>query len=127
MPQRSTFETDEDYWATFWHEVIHWTGHPKRLNRQRHRRWGDETYAFEELIAELGAAFLCTQLGVSGKLQHAAYLESWCKCLEEGGTLALWHASESAAKARDFVLDRSDSSDGTEGDGRGLNSESRAK
>ena len=41
------------YWATLWHEVVHWTGHPSRLNRERHNRWGDQKYAFEELVAEL--------------------------------------------------------------------------
>ena len=63
MPPRELFETEQgeaNYWATFWHEVVHWTGHSSRLSREPHRVWGDRTYAFEELIAELGAAFLCS-------------------------------------------------------------------
>ncbi|MDE0094138.1 MAG: zincin-like metallopeptidase domain-containing protein [Gammaproteobacteria bacterium] len=45
---------EANYWATLWHEVIHWTGHVSRLNRKQHEQWGDDTYAVEELIAELG-------------------------------------------------------------------------
>lgn len=101
---------EANYWATMWHEVIHWTGHDTRLNRDRHVRWGDDTYAFEELIAELGSAFLCAQLGVSGEMQHPSYLDSWCRQLTDGsgqdGVKALWDASRHASKARDFVLSK---------------------
>lgn len=99
------------YWATLWHEVIHWTGHPSRLNRERHREWGDQIYAFEELVAELGSAFLCAHLEIEGKLQHASYLDSWYRQLkqeqETGGEIAprsLITASILASAAKDFVL-----------------------
>lgn len=99
------------YWATLWHEVIHWTGHPSRLNRKRHREWGDQIYAFEELVAELGSAFLCAHLDIDGKLQHASYLDSWYRQLkreqrEEGGRAqrSLITASILASAAKDFVL-----------------------
>ena len=92
------------FWATLWHEVVHWTGHPSRLNRERHRRWGDKKYAFEELIAELGAAFLCAHLGIDGELQHESYLDSWCQALSQERVQSLWTASKHATAAKDFVL-----------------------
>lgn len=99
---------EANFWATMWHEVIHWTGHDSRLNRDRHVRWGDETYAFEELIAELGSSFLCARLGISGEMQHPSYLDSWCRQLakESGqdGAEVLWKACKFASAARDFVL-----------------------
>ena len=72
MPPPEQFGTDGDggessYWATLWHEVVHWTGHRTRLNRTRHVYWGDAIYAFEELIAEIGSAFICAHLGVPHK------------------------------------------------------------
>ena len=100
------------YWATLWHEVIHWTGHWSRLNRERHLRWGDSNYAFEELVAELGSAYLCAYLEIEGTLQHAAYLEHWYGQLkkekEEGREplSSLRAASHLASKAKDFVLER---------------------
>lgn len=99
------------YWSTLWHEVIHWTGHPSRLNRERHQEWGDQIYAFEELVAELGSAFLCAHLEIEGKLQHASYLDTWYRQLkreqrEEGGRgqRSLITASILASAAKDFVL-----------------------
>ena len=84
LPFRDQFDGEEAYWATLWHEVVHWTGHSSRLNREQHSRWGDHVYAFEELVAELGAAFLCSHLCIPGDLQHhASYLESWCDALEK--------------------------------------------
>ena len=92
------------YWATLWHEVIHWTGHPSRSNRERNHRWGDQKYAFEELVAELGAAFLCAHLGVDGELQHERYLEVWSKALSQDRARSLWEASAGATKAKEYVL-----------------------
>ena len=105
-PQPGTGSPDgePDYWATLWHEVIHWTGHSSRLDRDRHRKWGDQIYAFEELIAELGSAFLCAYLGIEGEVQHASYLESWCRALKRDKARSLWDASTYATAAKDFVL-----------------------
>ena len=97
---------EANYWATLWHEVIHWTGHPSRLNRDRHHRWGDKTYAFEELIAELGSAFLCAHLGVDGELQHESYLDSWCRALKQDSVKPLWSACRYASQAKEYVLDK---------------------
>ena len=95
---------DASYWATLWHEVVHWTGHSSRLNRDRHRNWGDQIYAFEELIAELGSAFLCAHLGIEGEMQHASYLDSWCRALKQEKAPSLWEAGAKAAAAKDLVL-----------------------
>ena len=99
-------DNEARYWATLWHEVVHWTGHTSRLSRERHQRWGDKKYAFEELIAELGAAFLCAYLGIDGELQHESYLDSWCRALKQERTLPLWAASKYATAAKEFVLSK---------------------
>ena len=115
MPSREQFQAplgaesqrqkaEANYWATMWHEVVHWTGYPSRLDRIRCARWGDEIYAFEELVAELGAAFLCAHLGINGEMQHESYLDSWCRVLKKDRVRALWEAASHAAQARDFVL-----------------------
>ena len=65
------------YYATALHELVHWTGHDPRCDRQLRNRFGDDAYAVEELIAELGAAFLCAHCRIDGELQHASYVASW--------------------------------------------------
>ena len=109
MPYINQFDAEEreaNYWATLWHEVVHWTGHRSRLNRERHIAWGDRTYAFEELVAELGAAFLCAHLDIEGELQHESYLASWCDGLRENPDRALRKAAVLATAAKEFVLAR---------------------
>ena len=103
------------YWATMWHEVIHWTGHDTRLNRDRSRIFGDQEYAFEELVAELGSAFLCSYLGIEGQLQHAGYLDSWHQALKQErkdgrtmSTSSLFAAAELAADAKRWLLKSSE-------------------
>src|SRR5258708_36842495 len=77
MPRLEQFETAEAYYSTLWHEMTHWTG--PRLGRELHKAWGDEAYAAEELIAELGAAFLCADVGLAAtpRRDHAQYLQHW--------------------------------------------------
>ncbi len=104
MPDIHQFFGTTNYWATLWHEVVHWTGHHSRLNRERHSRWGDGEYAFEELVAEFGAAFLCAHLGVDGELQHASYLNSWCRGLREDKGLSLLKAAKLATAAKNYTL-----------------------
>ncbi len=79
LPTRERFTSAANYYATALHELIHWTGHESRLNRQFGKRFGDDAYAFEELVAELGAAFAVGQLGmVDATIEnHAAYISSW--------------------------------------------------
>ena len=80
MPCFETFQDAESYYATLAHETTHWTRSPKRLNREFGRkRWGDEGYAAEELVAELGSAFLCADLGITPepRADHASYIANW--------------------------------------------------
>ena len=75
----------ESYYATLAHEMTHWTKHPNRLDRDFGRkRFGDEGYAMEELVAELGAAFLCADLTLTPepRADHASYIASWLKVLK---------------------------------------------
>lgn len=83
MPPFAAFFSKEGYYGTLAHEVTHWTGHASRLNRDMSGRFGEEGYAMEELVAELGAAFLSAQLGVSAEPRedHAAYIHCWLKVL----------------------------------------------
>lgn len=105
--QQSVSFSDADYWATLLHELVHASGHAKRLNREgitsSLSRFGDPIYAFEELIAELGSAFLCAELGVYGEVQHESYFASWLKTLKEDKH-AIFRASRQAREACEFYL-----------------------
>lgn len=104
LPEKETFKSAADYYATRLHETIHWTGGYERLNRLTDdHRFGSTVYAKEELTAELGAAFLCAHCGIVGKLQHAEYIASWLKVLENDVRF-IFQASNEAQKAFDFVL-----------------------
>ncbi len=96
------FEGVEHFYATSLHEHVHWTGHPSRLARDLSGHFGGEAYAAEELIAELGSAFLCAHLGIQGKLRHAEYLGFWIKVLKED-TRAIFKAASQATKAADYL------------------------
>jgi len=108
MPMQAQFHSPADYYATLLHELTHWTKHETRLARELGRKsWGDEGYAAEELVAELGAAFLCAQLGVQNMPleNHASYVASWLKVLK-GDKRAVFQAASLAQKAADFLLAR---------------------
>lgn len=98
MPVRAAFEDDGAYTATLLHELTHWTGAPGRCDRKFGTRFGDSTYAFEELVAEIGSAFACAHLGVAGRLQHAEYLGHWAKVLK-ADKFAIFTAAREAEKA----------------------------
>lgn len=107
MPARERFTSSENFYATALHELTHWTGHETRLNRQFGKRFGDNAYAFEELVAELGAAFTVGQLGmVDATIEaHANYLNSWVRVLRDDKR-AIFTAASQAAKAADYILAR---------------------
>ena len=86
------------------HELTHWTGHTSRLARDFSGRFGDEAYAFEELIAELGAAFTCAEIGIApATLEgHAGYIQSWLKVLKNDKR-AIFTAASQASKAHQFL------------------------
>jgi antirestriction protein ArdC len=101
MPHLQCFRDAESYYSTLAHEVTHWTKHPSRLNRDFGRkRFGDEGYAVEELVAELGAAFLCADMGIAAEPRedHAAYLGHWLKVLRDDKR-AIFTAASHASKA----------------------------
>ncbi|ACK50903.1 domain of unknown function DUF1738 [Methylocella silvestris BL2] len=105
MPPFETFRDAESYYATLAHEVTHWTKHPKRLDRDFGRkRFGDEGYAMEELVAELGAAFLSADLDLTPEVRpdHASYIENWLKVLKEDRR-AIFAAASHAQRAADFL------------------------
>lgn len=104
MPALNTFQSAEHYYATFFHELTHWTSDKTRCDRDLSKgRFGNADYAFEELVAELGAAFLCQQHGIKGDLRHAGYIDHWLKCLKSDSR-AIFKASALAQQAADFLL-----------------------
>ena len=85
LPPFEAFKDKESYYATALHELTHWTKHEHRLDRDFGRqKFGDVGYAREELVAELGAAFLCAELGITPEIRddHAAYLGHWITALK---------------------------------------------
>jgi antirestriction protein ArdC len=105
MPPFEIFRDAESYYATLAHETTHWTRHEKRLNREFGRkRFGDEGYAMEELVAELGSAFLCADLELTPELRedHASYLASWLTVLKNDPR-AIFTAASHAQRAADFL------------------------
>jgi antirestriction protein ArdC len=105
MPPFEIFRDAESYYATLAHECTHWTRHEKRLNRQFGRkRFGDEGYAMEELVAELGSAFLCADLELTPEVRddHASYLASWLTVLKNDPR-AIFTAASHAQRAADFL------------------------
>ena len=111
MPPRSAFERTEGYYSTLFHELTHATGHAKRLARpgfdKNHASpFGSEPYAREELVAELGAAFLCGEAGLEPDISNsAAYIDHWRQQLSRDSRLVIT-AAQQAQRAADFILGR---------------------
>jgi len=105
IPAIEAFRDSESFYATLAHESTHWTKHPSRLERDFGRKaWGDEGYAREELVAELGAAFLCADLGLTPEVRddHASYIASWLTALKNDKR-AIFSAAAHAQKAIDYL------------------------
>jgi antirestriction protein ArdC len=105
MPPIEAFRDAESFYATLAHEVTHATRHPARLDRDFGRkRFGDEGYAMEELVAELGSAFLSADLDLTPEVRedHAAYIASWIKVLKDDKR-AIFSAASHAQRAADFL------------------------
>lgn len=105
MPQMENFPDAECFMSVLGHETVHWTKPVNRLARDFGKKvWGDEGYAREELVAELGAAFLCADLGIANEVRddHAAYIGSWLKVLH-GDKRAIFQAAAHAQRAVDFL------------------------
>ncbi len=101
-----TSTATESYYSVILHELTHWAGAPTRLARNLRARFGDHAYAMEELIAELGAAFLCADLCIANepRLDHAAYVSSWLQLLKDDRT-ALFSAASKASVAATFLAE----------------------
>lgn len=105
LPPAEAFADPQSYYATLAHELAHWTKHPSRLDRNFGRkRWGDEGYAREELVAELTAAFLCADLEITPEVRedHAAYIGSWLKVLRNDNR-AIFAAAAHAQRASAYL------------------------
>lgn len=106
MPAFEAFRTAEHFYSTCFHELVHWTGAKTRLDRQLSVKFGSHAYAAEELIAELGAAFLSAETGIENVVRddHAAYLKAWVAMMKDDKRAVVRAASE-AGRAVDHILD----------------------
>jgi antirestriction protein ArdC len=102
VPKKSLWKTDEGYYSTVFHELIHWTGAKERLNRPSFTDYKAER-PFEELVAEMGGAFLSAYVGFHYDTQHTAYITSWCKGMKEKED-TLYKACSQAQKAVNMLL-----------------------
>ena len=107
MPNKKQFEKEEEYYCTLFHELVHATGHPTRLNRRtltEKAGFGSDMYCKEELIAEMGAAFLCAQSEIVERTinNSASYIKGWLERLRNDNTLVLQAAAQ-AQRAADFI------------------------
>lgn len=109
VPPKEDFKEIEAYYSTFFHEIVHSTGHKSRLNRSgvaEFNGFGTENYSKEELVAELGASMLCATVGIENATldRSASYIDSWLKALKDDRTMIIG-ASQQAQKAVDYILD----------------------
>jgi antirestriction protein ArdC len=110
MPKIETFDSSEEYYSTLFHELTHSTGHETRLNRRGSdvpRHFGDSDYSKEELVAEMGAAFLCGHCQIENKTidNSAAYIANWLRKFKDDAKMVIM-AGGAAQKAVDFILGR---------------------
>jgi antirestriction protein ArdC len=102
MPAFEAFKGADHFYNVAFHELTHWTAHGSRLDRDLKNRFGSRNYAGEELIAELGAAFLCAEFGFDGDLRHAGYIGHWIELLK-ADKRAFFTACSQASKAADYL------------------------
>lgn len=105
VPPQPAFFDQVNYYRTCLHELTHATGHPARLDRKLATAFGTKDYAREELVAELGSAFLCAALGIVPTVRHADYIGPWLDVLRADNR-AIFRAASAATKAADWLLDR---------------------
>ena len=103
-PHKHRFKEEKDYYGTIFHEIVHLTGHSSRLNRLQHSRFGDQRYAFEELVAELGTSFILSALGIPQSDNNStAYVANWLDALNRDSRF-IFQAASCASKAADYIL-----------------------
>ncbi|MGY3590292.1 antirestriction protein ArdC [Bradyrhizobium sp. USDA 4341] len=103
LPPQPAFFDQINYYRTLFHELGHWTGHHRRLNRDQSGAFGSKLYAAEELVAEMTAAFICASLSIVPTVRHADYIGSWIDVLRADNR-AIFRAASRASKAADFLL-----------------------
>jgi antirestriction protein ArdC len=105
LPRMEDFESESEFWSTLYHEIIHATGHPKRLNRSSICEKDSDTYCYEELVAEIGASYLAALSGISQSVveNQAAYINGYLNLSKVKENLFPM-AAKDAARAVDFVL-----------------------
>jgi len=108
MPRKTLFESDEEYYSVLFHELNHSTGHTSRLNRKSFAEvtpFGSEDYSKEELIAEMGAAYLCAHCNIDNKVinNSTAYIQNWLSELRNDKRLIITTAA-AAQKSADYIL-----------------------
>jgi antirestriction protein ArdC len=108
MPDPRAYRSPSAYYADLMHELVHWTGAEHRLKREKGKKWADAAYAFEELVAEIGSAFLCTDLRLDKDVERdqAPYLRDWLRALKDDPT-QLWTAGKAAEAAAEFLVMKS--------------------
>ena len=112
MPPKEDFKGDKEntkeqhYYSTLLHELTHWTGHPSRCDRNLGNRFGSQAYAMEELIAEIGSAFLCSHLGITKAPtpNHPKYLNGWLEVLKEDKK-AIFKAFSLSKTSSEYLLE----------------------
>jgi len=102
MPAFEAFKGADHFYNVAYHELVHWTAHKSRLDRDLRNRFGSRNYAAEELIAELGAAFLCAEFGIDGDVRNAGYIASWIELLK-ADKRAFFTACSQASKAAEYL------------------------
>jgi antirestriction protein ArdC len=102
MPAFHAFKGADHFYNVAFHELTHWTAHKSRLDRDLKNRFGSRSYAAEELIAELGAAFLCAEFGFDGDVRNAGYIGPWVELLK-ADKRAFFTACSRASKAADYL------------------------
>ena len=103
LPPQPAFTDQINYYRTLFHELSHQTGHPSRLNRDQTGSFGSKTYAREELVAEMGSAFICAALNIVPTVRHADYLAGWMDVLKEDKR-AMFRAASQACKVAEYLL-----------------------
>ena len=107
IPKKEYFRNMESYYSTMFHELSHWTGHASRLNREGVLgvNFGSEVYSKEELVAEMGAAFLCAHTGIETNTigNSSSYINSWLRKLQEDKKMVIFAAAQ-AQKAAEFII-----------------------
>lgn len=103
VPPQAAFHEPINWYRTALHELGHWTGHNSRLDRDQKGGFGSESYAKEELVAEMASAFTCATLGIAPTVRHSDYIASWLAVLQDDEK-AIFRAASQASKASDYLL-----------------------